>query len=148
MFQLNFAFAVPSGGADEVVPISSTISWERFQHLIADAMDVSPKGVNVAYRFSMEPRTAHFSHLKKAEHLTALFQLAARAANLTKSKKPFSVVLKDLNEDGTKKKGVLPKSKANVCVFSCLVSNNIRKSLIPSFCTTDQRNSKKLHHCV
>ena len=53
MFQLNFA--VPSGGADEVVPISSTISWERFQHLIADTMDVLPKGVNVAYRFSIEP---------------------------------------------------------------------------------------------
>lgn len=71
-------------------------------------MDISPKDVNVAYRFSTEPRTANFSHLKKAEHLASLFQQASRAANLTKSKKPFSVVLKDLNEQ---KKGVALKSR-------------------------------------
>ncbi|KAF8154136.1 hypothetical protein B0H34DRAFT_676989 [Crassisporium funariophilum] len=72
----------------------------------SDTMDISPKDVNVAYCFSTEPRTANFSHLKKPKHLTSLFQQAARAANLTKSKKLFSVILKDLNKNGMKKKGL------------------------------------------
>lgn len=45
----------------------------------------SPKSVNVAYHFSTEPQTAYFSHIKKAKHLTALFQLAAKAANLVET---------------------------------------------------------------
>ncbi|KZV59204.1 hypothetical protein PENSPDRAFT_446711 [Peniophora sp. CONT] len=68
-------------------------------------MSVSPKHVRVAYQFSISPKSDGYQHLSTEDQWKKLFISASDAISRTTSKKPFVVVIKDLNLEAGKGKG-------------------------------------------
>ncbi|KAJ7064253.1 hypothetical protein C8F01DRAFT_1229691 [Mycena amicta] len=110
---LSLRFSVPVDGADKSIDVISTASFAALRTTLANTMDVSPKSVYVATRFSTQPRNASFTHLTDDESLRALFAAARRhiEENQNKKKKTqkeFYVEVKDL---GAAKKAKEEKGK-------------------------------------
>ncbi|KAJ6472761.1 hypothetical protein C8R47DRAFT_1295626 [Mycena vitilis] len=103
--EFSLEFSVPFDGANAPLTVDSTTTYSTLVTKLADTMEVAPKSVHVAYRFSTEPNTAAWSHLQNSDHLTALFVNAKETQATTKSKKKFVVMMKDLNAPGGKSKG-------------------------------------------
>ncbi|KAJ6481486.1 hypothetical protein C8R47DRAFT_589375 [Mycena vitilis] len=103
--EFSLEFSVPFDGANAPLTVDSTTTYSTLVTKLADTMEVAPKSVHVAYRFSTEPNTAAWSHLQNSDHLTALFVNAKESQATTRSKKKFVVMMKDLNAPGGKSKG-------------------------------------------
>lgn len=88
---------VPVNGAMETITIHHDITWHEFRALLADTMDVSPKSVSVAYRFSVQPQSTPYSHLSTPKHLDQLFPTATAVKKASRSQKPFAMELKRLD---------------------------------------------------
>lgn len=104
---------VPVNGAMETITIDRCTSWDKFVSMLADTMEVSPKTVSVAYRFSVQAQNTPYSHLSTPKHYAQLFPLATATKKASRSKKPFAVELKDMSgakDKGGSKQG---KGKAN-----------------------------------
>ncbi|KAF8808430.1 hypothetical protein BYT27DRAFT_7255545 [Phlegmacium glaucopus] len=110
-FKVNFA--IPLKGADEVVSLLSDISWKDFHIWLADTLGIAPKSVAMAYQFSAGPSSAHYLHLKSAEHLAELFCMAKTTLKTICSNKPFFVEIKNLEEGQDKKGKQLAKGYKN-----------------------------------
>ncbi|KAJ7053482.1 hypothetical protein C8F01DRAFT_1329677 [Mycena amicta] len=110
---LSLRFSVPVDGADKSLDVTSTTTFAALRTKLANTMDVSPKSVYVATRFSTQPRSTSFTHLTDDESLRALFAAARRHIGeiknkKTKTSKEFYVEVKDL---GAAKKAKEEKEK-------------------------------------
>lgn len=82
-------------GAEDSFVLHSTALYKEFRTAVADLADISPKSVEVAYRWSTSARSSAFKHLRNEEQLHQLMQGAKAEAALKKNKsKAFSIELK------------------------------------------------------
>lgn len=102
---------VPVNGAMETITIHRDITWHEFRALLADTMDISPKSVSVAYRFSIQPQSTPYSHLSAPKHLDQLFPTATAVKKASRSQKPFAMELKRLDVASSKVKASLKGGK-------------------------------------
>jgi len=97
--EIYLLFSIPSDGANSTLLVRSDITLKGLMNQLADELSVAPKAVKVAYRFSIEPRSAPWSHLQNEGHLSDLLKKARTTIEKqkkSKSTRVFAVELKDL----------------------------------------------------
>ena len=124
---IDVPFQVPFEGAVSTEIFSSGMSFIEFRSTLADLLSLTPSAVKVTYRFSIQPRSTQYAHLRNEDDLASLFQKARAAqAKLAKSKstKDFFVELKDLEPSvNVKQKGKKRDTKKKKVLF--LFSTNL-----------------------
>jgi hypothetical protein len=96
---IELPFSVPSDGANSTIHVRTDVTFRELMAKLADELSVAPKEVKVAYRFTVEPRSAPWSHLQSDTHLAELIKkarLAIEKQRKSKSTRAFAVELKDL----------------------------------------------------
>lgn len=117
IYSAVLTFSVPVGDADEAMSLTTPISWSDFEFALANALSVAPNAVRVAYKFSTEPQSSSFHHVRNESELAELVNDAQVAEDgLAKSKsrmkKKFVVHLKCTGEQSQKEKKEKGKGKA------------------------------------
>lgn len=99
-------------GAEDSFSLHSTASYKEFRTAVADLADISPKSVEVGYRWSTSARNSAFKHVRNEEQLHQLMQGAKAEAALKKNKsKMFCIELKAV---GALAEELSAKTRSNV----------------------------------
>lgn len=154
VFIRKYPFSVPVEGANTTVHVHSNCTFKKLMAELADVLSVPPKDVKVAYRFSIEPRSAPWSHLKNSNDLAELFKRAFEATHKQKkqrSTRTFCVELKDLapqsgNDDKTKGKNKSktgPSGKKKKSRHNLSDSDDSEKEIDPSTIASKKKSASQ-----